>query len=49
MGSSKNHVDMEKGGGNQMSILLHKSYLVKLSMKGEGSKNAKKTVHMVYG
>ena len=41
-----------QGGGGvcQMSILLHKPYLVKLSTKGGGGvKNAQNSVHMVYG
>ena len=31
-----------RGGVSQMSILLHKPYLVKWSIKGEGVKNIKK-------
>ena len=38
MGSFINYVDMEGEGISQMSILLHKPYLVKLSTKGRGSK-----------
>ena len=49
-GASINHVDMEGGRGvSQMSMLLHKPYLVKWSTKGEGVTNIQKTVHMVYG
>ena len=36
-------------GDAQMSILLHMSYLLKWPTKGDGGKNAQKTVHMVYG
>ena len=31
-----------------MFILLHKSYFIKWSIKGEGIKNVQKTVHMIY-
>ena len=47
MGSFINHVDMAWQGERvcQMSILLHKLYLVKLSTKEKRGKNAKNTVH----
>ena len=40
-----------QGGGGvcQMSILLHKPYLVKWSIKGRGVINIQNSVHMVYG
>ena len=41
-GSSIHHVDMEGEGVSQMTILLHKLYLVKWTTKGEGSKISKK-------
>ena len=46
-GAFINHVDM--AGGCQMSISLHKPYLVKWSTKGGGFKNVQKSVHKVYG
>ena len=37
------------GGGGQMSKIVHKPYLVKLSTKGGGGvKNVQKSVHMIY-
>ena len=42
MGSFINHVDMARGGVCQMSILLHKPYLVKLSTKGGGGSKLSK-------
>ena len=43
-------MELEGEGVSQMSMLLHKPYLVKWSTKGGGgSKISKKTVHMVYG
>ena len=42
-GASINHVDMEGGRGvSQMSMLLHKPYLVKWSAKGEGGQKSPK-------
>ena len=42
-GSFINHVDMAGGGGvYQLSILLHKPYLVKWSTKGEGGQTCSK-------
>ena len=36
-------------GGYQMSILLHKPYLIQWPTKGRvGDENVQKTVHMVY-
>ena len=32
-----------------MTILLHKSYLVKVTTKGEGSQNTQKFDHVIYG
>ena len=36
-------------GDSQMTIFLHKPYLVKVTMKGEGGKNTQKFDHVVYG
>lgn len=47
-GTSINHVD-QLDGVNQISILLLKSYLVKVTMKGGGGdKNTKNFGHVVY-
>ena len=35
------HVDMAGGGGCEMSVLLHKPYLVKWSTKGGGGRGSK--------
>ena len=49
-GSFINYVDSSGGGVSQMTILLHKPYLVKVSTKGAGrGKNTQNFDHMVYG
>ena len=49
MGASINHVDSWGGGGSQMTILLHKSYLVKMPTKAGRGQNTQKFEHVVYG
>ena len=50
LGTSINHMDSWEGRGvSQMTILLHKPYLVKVTTKGKGVQNTQKIDHVVYG
>ena len=43
-------INANRGGGvSQITFLLHKPYLVKVTTKGEGVKNTQKFDHVVYG
>ena len=49
-GVTINHVDSLGEGVSQISILLHKAYLVKVPRKEEGGgQNIQKFDHVVYG